>query len=82
MAENAKKCVVRHCELANKNIEQFFKVSTFCVDDHQFVQEELEKVGELPNVGSQIVLKCLYLARIGRLDILWSVNKLARAVTK
>ena len=31
---------------------------------------------------SQIVLQCLYLARIGRPDILWSVNKLARAVTK
>ena len=29
-----------------------------------------------------IFLKCLYLARIGRPDILWSVNKLARAVTK
>ena len=31
---------------------------------------------------SQIVLKCLYLTRIGRLDILWSVNKLARSITK
>ena len=31
----------------------------------------------LSKVCSQIVLKCLYLARIGRLDILWSVNKLA-----
>ena len=39
-------------------------------------------VGELSKVCSQIVLKCLYLARIGRPDILWSVNKLARAVTK
>ena len=39
-------------------------------------------VGELSTVCSQIVLKCLYLARIGRPDILWSVNKLARAVTK
>ena len=29
-----------------------------------------------------MVLTCLYLARIGRPDILWSVNKLARAVTK
>ena len=28
------------------------------------------------------VLKCLYLARIGRPDILWSVNKLARSITK
>ena len=29
-----------------------------------------------------IFLKCLYLARIGRPGILWSVNKLARAITK
>ena len=33
-------------------------------------------------VCSQIVLKCLYLARVVRLDILWSVNKLARSTTK
>ena len=33
-------------------------------------------------MSSQIVLKCLYLARIGRPDILWSVNKLARSITK
>ena len=33
-------------------------------------------------VCSQIALKCLYLARIGRPDILWSVNKLARSITK
>ena len=31
---------------------------------------------------SQIVLKCMYLARLGRPDILWSVSKLARAITK
>ena len=37
---------------------------------------------ELSKVCSQIVLKCLYLARIGRPDILWSVNKLARSSTK
>ena len=50
--------------------------------DHPFLVEELESVAELSGVYSQIVLKCLYLTRIGRLDILWSVNKLARAVTK
>ena len=37
---------------------------------------------EKAKVRSQIVSKCLYLARIGRPDILRSVNKLARAVTK
>ena len=38
--------------------------------------------GDLSNVCSQIVLKCLYLARIGRPDILCSVNKHARSITK
>ena len=45
-------------------------------------KEKNESVGELSTVCSQIVLKCLYLARLGRPDILWSVNKLARAITK
>ena len=39
-------------------------------------------VGELSTVCSHIAMKCLYLARIGRPDTLWSVNKLAPAVTK
>ena len=42
----------------------------------------MKSVGELSQVCSQIVLKCSYLARIGRPDIFWSVNKLARSVTK
>ena len=42
----------------------------------------MRSVRELSKVCSQIVLKCLYLARIGRPDILWSVNKLARSITK
>ena len=42
----------------------------------------MKSVGELSQLCSQIVLNCLYLARIGRPDILWSVNKLARSSTK
>ena len=79
---HAQKCVERHCEPANKKVEPLFKVSSPCLDDHQFKQEELESVGELSEVCSQIVLNCLYMARIGRPDTLWSVNKLARSVTK
>ena len=82
MEGHAKKCVERYCELANKAIQQLYKVATPCIDDHQFKEEEMGSVGELSKVCSQIVLRCLYLARIGRPDILWSVNKLARAVTK
>ena len=61
---------------------QLHKVTTPCLDNHKFREEDLGSVGELSKVCSQIVLKCLYLARIGRPDILCSVNKLARAVTK
>ena len=83
MEGHAKKCVERYCELANKTTQQFSKVATPCIDDHQFKEEEMGSVGELSTVWSQIVVKCLYLARIvGRPDILWSVNKFARAVKK
>ena len=82
MAGHAKKCVERYCELANKTTQQLCKVSTPCIDDHHFKEEEMKSVGELSQVCPQIVLKCLYLARIGRPDILWSVNKLARSITK
>ena len=40
----------------------------------------MRSVGELSKVCSHIVLKCLYLAHIGRPDIPWSVNKLARSI--
>ena len=56
--------------------------STPCIDDHHVKEKELKSVGYLSNVSSQIVLKCLYLARIGRPDIPWSVNKFARSITK
>ena len=46
------------------------------------ISKKNKSVGELSKVCSHIVLKCLYLARIGRPDILWSVNKLARTMTK
>ena len=82
MEGHAKKCVERYCELANKTMQQLYKVSTPCIDDHHFKEEELKSARELSQVCSQIVLKCLYLARIGRPDILWSVNKLARSITK
>ena len=78
----AKKCVERYCELANKTTQQLYKVSTPCIDDHHLNEEELKSVGELSQVSSPIVLKCFFLARIGRPGILWSVNKLARSITK
>ena len=82
MEGHANNCVARYRELANKTTKQLYKVSTPCLDDHHFKEEELKSVGELSHVCSQIVLKCLYLARIGRPDVPWSMNKFARSITK
>ena len=65
-----------------KRHSSFSKSSVFARMITNSKKEELESVGEFSKVCSQIVLNCLYLARIGRPDILWSVNKLAPAVTK
>ena len=55
MEGHAKKCEDRYCELANKTIQQLYKVSTPCIDDHHFKEEELKSVGELSKVCSQFV---------------------------
>ena len=62
--------------------QQLYKVATPCTDDHQFKEEEMGSIGKLSKVCSQMVVTCLNLARIGRPDILWSLNKLARAFTE
>ena len=46
MEGQAKKCVERFCELANKATQQFYKVATPCIDDHQFKEEEMGSVGD------------------------------------
>ena len=58
MEGHVKKCVERYCELANKTTQQLYKVSTPCIYDYHFKEEELTSVGALSKVISQIVLKC------------------------
>ena len=41
MEGHAKKGVELYCELANKTTQQLYKVSTPCIDDHHFKEEEL-----------------------------------------
>ena len=43
MEGHAKKCVERYCE--NKTTQQLYKVSTPCIDDHHFKEEEMKSVG-------------------------------------
>ena len=79
----AKKFVERLCELANKKTEQQYKVSTPCLDDHHFKKEWTGISWRTVNsMLTDRLKKACILARIGRPDMLWSVNKLARAVSK
>ena len=71
MPKNALRVIANWQTTRQKNCTKF-----------QLKKEELETVGEFSDACSQIVLKCWYSARIGRLAILWSVNNLARSVTK
>ena len=41
MEGHAKKCVERYCELAKAMTQQLYKVSTPCIDDHHFKEEEI-----------------------------------------
>ena len=52
LSEKARGKILR---TANEKTEQLCKVSTPCLDDHHFKKEELESVGELSKVCSQIV---------------------------
>ena len=58
------------------------KVSTSCLDGHHLRPEDLEIVAECPETWSQVQLTCLYSARIGRPDLLWTVDYLDGSVTK
>ena len=78
MEGHAQKCV----EWTGKQESWAIAQSLGSLLGHQFIKEELESVGKYLKCAHKMFSKCLYLARIGRPDILWSVNKLARAVTK
>ena len=82
MTGHAEQCVQRYCELTGANPKNFKKVATPCMGDHQFTDSEMQEKGKLSDVAARAVLKCLYLASVARPDILWTVNLLARNVTK
>ena len=78
--DHSKKCAERFCEFAIQQLCKLYKVATPCMDDHQV--KENGSVGELSTDCSRNVLKFWYVAFVGKPDILWSVNKFARSITK
>ena len=82
MEGHAEQCVERCFEHAGMSASASMLVETSCVEDHPFSLNEFNSTGDLAPVWAQIVLTCVYLARIGRRDLLWTVNVMARSVTK
>ena len=82
MKDHTRQCIDRYLELANVHESKLSKRSTPCIDDHQLTAEDANTKGTLEPIASRVVLKILYTARLGRPDTLWSVNTLARKVTK
>ena len=79
MMDLAANCVQRNCELYKKAVSHVKQVETRCMDDHQMVQEDFKRNGELSAGCAQLGLLCLYLGR--RPDNPGRLNILARSVT-
>ena len=82
MSGHVQQTVDRHLELAKKTKDLLEKVATPCIDDYLIPLGEFEVKGELSAIAARVVLKAFYVARIARLDFMWSVNMLARKVTR
>ena len=82
MSGHTRQCVERYLELSGKKESSLKPVATPCLDDQMFAPEDWETKGELTPIAARVVLKALYTARIGRADFLWTVNSLARDVTR
>ena len=78
----AEGCIERYLELSKRKIDSLKRVGTPCIDDNLMSPEDFISKGALAPCASKIVLKALYLARLARPDLLYSVNALAREVTK
>ena len=77
MAGHQNQSVARYCELANVDRKTLKEVATPCIDDHQLNSTDFEIQGKVKADASNILLKCLFGARVKRSDLYWSVNTLA-----
>ena len=83
MFGHVQQTVDKYLELSGKSRDALkTKAATPCIDDHLIPTEEFDERGVLSAAAARIVLKALYVARIARYDFMWTVNMLAREVTR
>ena len=74
--------VERYCSFAGITTDKLKAVATPNLDDHAFVESDFTEKGVLSAECAKIVLQARWPARIARPELLWTVNTLAREVTK
>ena len=74
MKGHVKQSIDRYLELSGTPRASLTKVCTPCIDDHMLQDSDFITEGVLALEAARIVLKSLYVARMGRPDLLWSVN--------
>ena len=82
MEGHCQQCVDKYLELSGKDISSLKPVPTPSLDDKSFTDADMVTKGALQANASKCVLKCLWVARQSRPDLLWSINTLARNITK
>ena len=82
MIGHSKGVVEYYCKIAAIKPEALRAVKPPSLDDHEINPSDLEAKGNLAAEAASIVLKAFYTARMNRPDIYYSVNVLARDVTR
>jgi len=82
MTGYAEQCVETYLEVADVSESSLKLAETPCMDGHQTPSEDFEAKGLLYPVAARIVRKVLFLARVNRPDLIWTVNAFARMVTQ
>ena len=75
----ANTCVERRCDLANKKPEQLYRVSTPCMDDHQFLRCRFGNSWRIVESVFTRRPEMVVVGRIGRLHMTWSVKLLGKS---
>ena len=69
MSGHQQQSVERYCELAGVYESTLREVKTPCIDDHQLNAEDFQVQGKLKRHACKIIIKCVYGARVNRMDI-------------
>ena len=82
MSGHVTQTVERYCTFAKVKTDSLKAYATPNLDEHSFVGSDFTEKGALTADCAKIVLQAPWPSRIARPELLWTLNTLARKVTK